>query len=71
MTLAIHKRGDKHERERGREKERERKRTEESGDRSEESGDRSEDSEEQNATRSGRMQGYWKKDVTGAMILPK
>lgn len=64
MTLAIHKRGDKHERERGREKERERKRTEESG-------DRSEDSEEQNATRSGRMQGYWKKDVTGAMILPK
>lgn len=64
MTLAIHKRGDKHERERGREKERERKRTEESG-------DRSEDSEEQNAARSGRMQGYWKKDVTGAMILPK
>lgn len=64
MTLAIHKRGDKHERERRKEKERERKRTEESG-------DRSEDSEEQNAARSGRMQGYWKKDVTGAMILPK
>lgn len=62
-SLAIHKKGDKRERERERE-EWERKRTEENGDRSENRG-------EQNASRSGRMQGYWKKDVTGAMILPK